>query len=109
MAAGAKDRIHRYLDTHPSGLSKDVDMRAWALAAYKIVYDCSDCFAIYREMQLNGFDYFDEQLDEKIAEEFRSLLVAGNVSVSRGRRYSFVWLLSSEIFDLLSEVDEASP
>ena len=110
VVAGAKDRIDQYLDTHPSGPSKDLDMRAWALAAYKIIYDCGDRFAIYQEAHLDSFDYyFDEDLvDEEIAEEFKSL-VAGNVSASLGRRYSFAWLLSSEIFDLLREVDESSP
>ena len=82
-------------------------MRAWALAAYKITYDYSDRFAIYREVKWSAedFDYMDEEEEDGFVKTFKAVLTTNfNVSTSLKRRYSFAWLFSSQIFHLLEEL-----
>lgn len=101
-AAAAVERIKRYLDEHPSGQGALADRRAWALASYKLTYD-HEKFASYFDIDWTSVDaeiFADEEGMEELEEELQELVDVANRS--SGRRFSFAWLLSDEVFRLLA-------
>ncbi|KAI0090964.1 hypothetical protein BDY19DRAFT_667054 [Irpex rosettiformis] len=110
VVAGTRDRIRKYLEDHPSGSGKEVDLDAWALAAYKLTYDYSERFSSYRQFQwsVHDFDTADsDEVNAEVEEEFRAMLADQNISTSLCRRYSFAWILSEHIFHLLGELEDS--
>lgn len=107
-AATAVERIKAYLDEHPSGQGAPADRRAWALASYKLTYD-HDQFASYFRIDWTSIDadvFAKREEDEELEAEFQKVATT-DATQSTGRRFSFAWLLSDEIFDLLATEADA--
>ena len=109
IAAAAIERVVRYVKEHPSGRGEQLDLRAWALACYKLTYDTKR-FSTYLDVNWRAVDaeiFGDEEENEELKQEIEDALQNNSEDRPKpvvAKRLSFAWLLAREIFALLEQL-----